>query len=36
MGATSPPPLVQHLGLEPHAEGGWFRRTWQTWQTWQT
>ncbi|MDQ0791704.1 cupin domain-containing protein [Streptomyces sp. B1I3] len=28
MGDTSP--LVQHLGLEPHAEGGWFRRTWQT------
>ncbi|MFI5828578.1 cupin domain-containing protein [Streptomyces sp. NPDC051578] len=28
MGEISP--LVQHLGLEPHAEGGWFRRTWQT------
>ena len=20
--------LVEHLGLEPHPEGGWFRRTW--------
>ncbi|MYT19344.1 cupin domain-containing protein [Streptomyces sp. SID7760] len=23
-------PLVASLGLEPHPEGGWFRRTWQT------
>ncbi|ROP48030.1 cupin domain-containing protein [Streptomyces sp. PanSC9] len=23
-------PLVKQLGLEPHPEGGWFRRTWQT------
>ncbi|KOV93772.1 cupin domain-containing protein [Streptomyces sp. NRRL B-3648] len=23
-------PLVAQLGLEPHPEGGWFRRTWQT------
>ncbi|MGW0561430.1 cupin domain-containing protein [Streptomyces sp. NPDC003016] len=22
--------LVARLGLEPHAEGGWFRRTWRT------
>ncbi|MFF8271814.1 cupin domain-containing protein [Streptomyces sp. NPDC016562] len=28
MGVISP--LVQHLRLEPHPEGGWFRRTWQT------
>lgn len=28
MGVISP--LVRHLGLEPHPEGGWFRRTWQT------
>jgi predicted cupin superfamily sugar epimerase len=23
-------PLVRHLGLEPHVEGGWFRETWRT------
>ena len=22
------PPLAQHLELEPHPEGGWYRRTW--------
>ncbi|MBT2480088.1 cupin domain-containing protein [Streptomyces sp. ISL-94] len=22
--------LVRRLGLEPHAEGGWFRKTWRT------
>lgn len=21
--------VVRHLGLEPHPEGGWFRRTWE-------
>ncbi|PRX43447.1 hypothetical protein B0I33_11565 [Prauserella shujinwangii] len=24
------PPLAEALGLEPHPEGGWYRRTWQT------
>ncbi|MFE3328947.1 cupin domain-containing protein [Streptomyces sp. NPDC059176] len=23
-------PLVELLGLQPHVEGGWFRRTWRT------
>jgi len=26
--ASGPPPLALALGLEPHPEGGWFRRTW--------
>ena len=25
---TSPPPTAVRLGLEPHPEGGWYRRTW--------
>lgn len=25
---SSRPPLVDELGLEPHPEGGWYRRTW--------
>ena len=25
---TTPPPLATALGLEPHPEGGWYRRTW--------
>lgn len=25
---TSRPPLAEALDLEPHPEGGWFRRTW--------
>lgn len=29
-GASRTSELVALLGLEPHAEGGWFRRTWRT------
>ena len=25
---TDAPPLAVSLGLAPHPEGGWFRRTW--------
>jgi predicted cupin superfamily sugar epimerase len=25
---SAPPPLARALDLAPHAEGGWFRRTW--------
>lgn len=25
-----PPPLARELGLLPHPEGGWYRRTWRT------
>jgi len=27
---VTPPPLAATLGLEPHPEGGWYRRTWAT------
>jgi len=25
----TPAELIKHLGLEPHPEGGWYRRTWR-------
>jgi predicted cupin superfamily sugar epimerase len=27
---TVRPPLAEHLDLQPHPEGGWFRQTWQS------
>lgn len=31
--ATDRPPLAVELGLEPHPEGGWYRRTWTSPET---
>jgi uncharacterized protein len=27
---TPRPPLAEHLDLQPHPEGGWFRETWRS------